>query len=277
MQILLKKEPEISVICACHNHGKYVGEMLDSVLNQTFSGFEVIIVNDGSTDDTAEILHKISHEKVKVIHSARKGPAAARNFAIENAGAPVIMNLDADDKIAPSLLEKAYNIFHTHPDAGIVYCDAECFGARTGKFEIGEYSLENMLYDNRINSQAFFRKEDWRTIGGFSSDFIYGLEDWDFWLSIIELERKVYHIAEKLSYYRTYTDSKQSRSGKRKSNRVQSSLSILWIFNTHRALYLKYPEILQYFSELENRFNNENLLIRQIRNLYFNFRQMVNQ
>ena len=161
--------------------------MLESVLNQTFEDYELIIINDGSTDDTAETLSRIVHEKVTIIHTENHGPAEARNIAIKKARAPLIMNLDADDKIAPSLLEKACQTFCGSPEIGIVTCDSECFGAKSGKFEIGEYTLESMLFDNRIISQSFFRKKDWLAVGGYSNELNNWLEDWDFWLSIIEL------------------------------------------------------------------------------------------
>ena len=104
-------EPKISIITACFNHGRYIGEMLQSVYYQTFQEFEVIIVNDGSTDNTSEILSSVTNGKVTVINTKNNGPALARNIAISHAKAPVIMNLDADDKIASDLLEKAYKIF----------------------------------------------------------------------------------------------------------------------------------------------------------------------
>lgn len=267
--VLLNKEPEISVISACYNHGKFIGEMLESVLQQTFRNFEVIVVNDGSTDDTFEILQRINHEKVKIIHSSNQGPSVARNLAIENARAPLIMNLDADDKIAPDLLEKAYNVFCSHPDAGIVYCDAICFGAKTGKFEIGDYSLENMLYDNRIISQAFFKKEDWKKVGGYSTEFIFNLEDWDFWLLIIEIGRGVYKIPEGLVFYRTYKNPYESRSGRMKKDRNKTFQSLLTIYNRHRELFSNHPLALERYLQIEEKLSNENHIIRFLKNIYF--------
>ena len=266
----MDKDPEISVISACYNHGKYINEMIESVLNQSFQDFEVIIVNDGSDDDTRDILKKITHEKVRIIHTLNNGPAFARNLAIENARGKIIMNLDADDMIAPSLLEKAFNVFCTNSQIGIVYCDAECFGAKTGKFEIGEYTLKSMLFDNRIISLAFFRKKDWESVGGYSGELIYGLEDWDFWLLIIELGRDVVKIPEKLVYYRTYKNPDDCRSGRRKKDRMKSIRSLVTIFHRHKRLYSDYPPALQHFSRLEKKLNTENFLLRQIKNFCYN-------
>jgi glycosyltransferase involved in cell wall biosynthesis len=264
-------DPKISVITPCFNHGKFIQEMVESVLNQTFQDFEVIIVNDGSTDDTAEILRNITSEKVKIIHIENHGPAYARNLAIENARAPIIMNLDADDKIAPDLLEKAYEIFLSNENTGIVHCDAERFGAKSGKLDTGEYTLEAMLFDNRIISQAFFKREDWKIVGGYSDELIYGLEDWDFWLLIIELGRSVFKIPENLVYYRTYENPEDCRSGRRKKDRQKMLTSLVLIFHRHEKLYSACPQAWQHFSQIEKKLKNENPLLRLVKNWYYNY------
>jgi glycosyltransferase involved in cell wall biosynthesis len=265
--------PKISVITACFNHGKYINEMLESIFNQTFDDYEVIIVNDGSTDDTAEILNGITNEKVTVIHTENFGPASARNTAILNARAPIIMNLDADDKIAPSLLEKAYEIFCSNSNTGIVHCDAEYFGTKSGKFEIGEYSLETMLFDNRIISQAFFKRYDWLTVGGYSVEFVDWLEDWDFWLLIIELGGNVVKIPEKLVFYRTYNNLADCRTGRGKTDRMKMMESRIRVFHRHEKLYSTIPGAWLYFSDLEKKFNNEVFPVRLWKNYYYSFKQ----
>jgi glycosyltransferase involved in cell wall biosynthesis len=269
----LNTEPKISIITACYNHGRFIKEMLESVFNQTFTDYEVIVVNDGSTDNTAEILNTVTHEKVKIIHTENRGPALARNTAIELAKSPVIMNLDADDKIAPGLLEKAYTVFCSNLNVGIVHFDAECFGAKSGKFEIGEYSLESMLYDNRINSQSLFRKQDWRTVGGYSPELIYGLEDWDFWLRIIEMGRDIIKIPETLVFYRTYKDQTECRSGRRKSDRRKMMESQLHVFHRNIKLYSLYPNAYAHFVNLERKFESENVMVGLMKSLFYQLRQ----
>jgi len=261
--------PKISVITPCYNHGKYIGEMLESLVQQTFQAFEVIIVNDGSTDDTREILDRLDHPNIRVIHTENFGPAHARNLAIENATAPVIMNLDADDRIAPTLLEKAFDVFQSDPAVGIVYCDALFFGARSGKFEIEEYTKENMLFDNRIISQSFFHKSDWELAGGYSDELLYGAEDWDFWLSVLELGRRVIKIPEPLVYYRTYTNPEQSRSGRRKNDRIRMRTTQLQIYHRHEKLYRSSPAAWEYFTRLEKKANSETLIERKVKDYWY--------
>ena len=268
--LIMKRNPKISVITPCFNHGKYILEMIDSLLAQTFLEFEIIIVNDGSTDNTKEILDLITHKKISIIHTENHGPAHARNLAIKNASAPIIMNLDADDKIEPILLEKAYKAFENNPEVGIVYCDTKFFGAKTGLFSL-HFTTENMLFSNRIVSNAFFYKKDWQQVGGYSDELIYACEDWDFWLSIIELGRSVVKIPEALVHYRTYNSKLKSRSGRSKISRIKLLETNLMIFQRHQKLYASYPRAWEYFSQRENKYRHEFILIKLMKNFYFKY------
>jgi glycosyltransferase involved in cell wall biosynthesis len=266
---------EISVVTPCYNHGKYIPEMLGSVLNQTFQNFEVIIVNDGSTDDTRKILDGIHHEKVNIFHTKNFGPAHARNLAIKKARGEIIMNLDADDKIGPQFLEKCHDIFVKHPNAGIVYSDVEFFGAKTGPFILPVYSLDEMLQGNSIVANACFRRSDWKKTKGYSHAMTHGYEDFDFWLSIIELGRDVYQIKEPLVFYRTYLNPVESRSGRRKANSQKMKEAVVQAFQRHKKLYTKVPTAYEYFSRLENQLLSESLAIYKPKKTFGHFFQFI--
>lgn len=242
---------KVSIVTPCYNHGKYIHEMLDSVFAQTFQDFEVIIVNDGSTNETASILNNIHNEKVRIYHTKNHGPAHARNLAIRKAKGEIILNLDADDKIAPTLLEKCIQVFNWHPNAGIVYSDVEFFGATSGLFILPEYSLESMLKANCIVSIACFRRSDWKKSKGYSGKMTHGYEDFDFWLSIIELDRDVIKIDEPLVFYRTYKNPEDSRSGRRKKDPRKMQEAIVQAFQRHKKLYRMIPALYDEFSNLE--------------------------
>jgi glycosyltransferase involved in cell wall biosynthesis len=198
----------VSVIIPCYNQGQYIDDAVNSVLNQTYDNFEIIIVNDGSTNpETIDILKNYNQPKTKVIHTDNQGLASARNNGIEMATGKYILPLDADDKIGDTYLEKAVNLLEDDQDLGIVYCEAELFGSKTGKWELAEYKFPDILLDNVIFCSGFFRKSDWELVQGYKANMIYGWEDYDFWLSIINLGRKVYRIPQVLFFYRQVNNS----------------------------------------------------------------------
>lgn len=259
--------PAISVISACYNHGRYVVEMIASVLAQTFDNYELIVVNDGSTDNTWEVLDSIHDQRVKVIHTHNRGPSLARNRAIEEARGSIILNQDADDRIAPTLLEKGYAVFSSHPNVGIVNCLDRFFGARSGLFRLPPFTLETMLMGNVIISGSFFRKEDWYRVGGYSNAFPFGLEDYDFWLSLIELGRDVYTIPEELHFYRTYRRAGSCHSGRQKVSRKKTVSALLTLFDRHAELYSRYPEARNRMLRLRERWETEGVLIRELKEI----------
>lgn len=225
--------PEISVIIPCYNQGQYIDEAVESVLAQSFEDYEIIIINDGSTDKyTAELLKDYNMPKTRVIHSSNQGLAAARNRAITAAGGKYILPLDADDKIGKDYLIKASDMLNMESDIGIIYCESEFFGDRKGRWPLPEYTLEKMLLENLIFASAFFRKEDWQKVGGYNLNMKAGWEDWDFWLSIIDLGRKVYKIPEVLFYYRIKKHSMITNLTSSDYIKLHTQ-----IFNNHRKLF----------------------------------------
>lgn len=200
--------PIVSVVIPCYNQGHFVDEAVASVRGQSFDDLEIIIVNDGSTDSfTNKLLSRYDKTRAKVITTANRGLAAARNTGIAAATGRYILPLDADDKIARGYVEQAVAILEERPDVGIVYCQATLFGAVETDWSLPDYSLPRMLIDNIIFCSAFFRYKDWLEVGGYDEGMIYGWEDYSFWLSLIEKGTEVYQIPEKLFSYRVASDS----------------------------------------------------------------------
>jgi len=225
--------PRISVIIPCYNQGAYVDEAIASVLAQTYQDFEIFVVNDGSTDPaTITTLNALNYPKTKVVHTPNLGLPGARNLGIQNASGEFILPLDADDKIAPTYLEKALSVITTQPAVGIVYCKAWMFGTRSGPWDLPDYKFPDILLSPRIHCTALFRKTDWEKVGGYSSEMIHGWEDYDFWLSLIEMGREVHCIPEVLFYYRQHESSMITALDK---DRASALTNIL--FRRHRKLY----------------------------------------
>jgi len=224
----------VSVIIPCFNQGHFLDEAVVSVLNQTYPDIEIIVVNDGSTDEyTKSLLRNYDRPKTRVIHTINQGLSTARNVGIREAKGEYILPLDADDKIGDSYLEHAAKILDEDPSIGVVYCNAELFGARAGRWDLPEFTPQRLLRDNLIFCSALYRKRDWMLIGGYNPNMHYGWEDWDFWLSMIELGRKVIHIPIVLFYYRVNRNSMNSS--------MTFTQKLLMMFNllmNHKKLYL---------------------------------------
>ena len=189
-----KTMPLISVIVPCYNQAQYLDECLQSVLDQTYTDWECIIVNDGSPDHTEEIAKKWTEKdsRFKYLYKENGGLSSARNAGIEMAKGEWILPLDADDKIGNQYLELAEKEFGK--DYTVIYCEAELFGNETGKWHLPEFSLENLAKKNCIFCSAFYKKEDWKKVGGYDINMIYGLEDWDFWINILSKDSKVFKL-----------------------------------------------------------------------------------
>lgn len=226
--------PKVSVVIPCYNQGVYLDEAVDSVLAQTYQDFEIIVVNDGSTDEfTNDLLSSYAKPKTRVIRTANQGLPSARNNGIREGQGEYILPLDADDRIGPEYLAKAVEVLDRDPGIGIVYCFGELFGARRGKIAAPDFSLRKMLLSNLIFCSAFFRKDDWRDAGGYNPNMRHGCEDWDFWLSLLERGKRAYRIPSVLFYYRMKDASMNSAMDREK--RIEMHLQLI---RNHKDLYL---------------------------------------
>ena len=168
---------------------------------------------------------------MKIEHS---GPAIARNKAIDFCSGDFILPLDSDDLIAPTYIEKATNIIEQDQNIGIVYCLADRFGSAKGIWRLPKFDIGKMLVSNIIFVTSLFRKDDWKAVGGFDETFQNGIEDYDFWLSILEMGRGVYRIPEILFHYRIKKSSRNQKFG-RNPELLKKYFSI--IQQKHRNLY----------------------------------------
>lgn len=232
--------PRVSVIIPCYNLGSYLPEAIGSVLAQSLVETEIVVVDDGSTDrETRQILDTACWSRTTIVRTANRGVSAARNTGISIARGEYILPLDADDMIAPTYLEKASVVLDRETEAGIVYCEAELFGALQGPWRISEFSLPHMLLDNLIFSSALFRRRDWEAVGGYCEQMRIGWEDWDFWLRLLEMGRQAVRLPEPLFAYRIRPGSRERALCLWKRLRLMASLVA-----GHAGLYLRHAPAL---------------------------------
>jgi len=196
--------PVFSIIVHCYKHAHYLPEALDSVLSQSFSDWECIIVDDGSPDNTEEIATKWEQRngRFKLLQIENGGLSNARNQGINIARGEFILPLDADDKIAPDYLEKALPLFNESPSVKVVYGHARYFGAKDELWKLLDFDLKSLATKNMIYCSAIFRKKDWKKVGGYDVQMKYGFEDWEFWIAILKNGGEVRKLDSVCFYYR---------------------------------------------------------------------------
>lgn len=230
--------PLVSVVIPYYNDGKYIHETLESIQHQTYKNVEIILVDDGSTEkESIRVFDDLKKIGFQTYRQKNAGPSAARNLGISHSRGKYILPVDADDKIRPIYIEKAVHYMESHTQCGIVYCKAEFFGARSGLWNLPKYSIEQMLLNNCIFVSALFKRTDWETVHGYDSNMKYGLEDYEFWLSIIELGQGVYCIPEVLFLYRIKSVSRNTRFEKRGEVYAET---YEYILRKHMKLYTRY-------------------------------------
>jgi GT2 family glycosyltransferase len=199
--------PRVSVVIPCYNYARYLPEAVESVLTQTFTDFEVIVVDDGSTDDSLAVAERLAAthpDRVRVIAQANTGqPAFARNRGIADARGAYVLCLDADDKIAPTMLERCAGLLDTSPQVAIAYTDRRDFDGVDDVVLAGEYDFPRLRFENHISYCALFRKTAWEAIGGYRTN-VKGCEDWDFWVAAGARGYTGARIPEPLFWYRRH-------------------------------------------------------------------------
>lgn len=230
---------KVSIIMPCYNDGKYIREAINSVKEQTYDNIEIIVINDGSDDgETRSILEGLRGEAV-ILQTNHLRPAGARNYGIQNAKGKYILPLDSDDMIDPSYVEKAVKILEGNDNIGVVYCQADLFGEKSGRWDLPDYSFDKMLLDNVVFVTALFYKQDWVKVGGFNTQMLAGMEDYDFWLAIMALGREIYQIPEVLFHYRI---KPESRTTSFQSDYVQMQATYRQIYDNHKEFYEQHRE-----------------------------------
>ena len=199
-----------SVVIPCYNVEKTVARTLDSVRDQTFTNYEIVAVDDGSTDSTLVILQNYvekSQIQMKVISQENKGLGGARNTGIKNATYEFITFLDADDLWYPEKLLKVARIFEKEPHIDLVCHDEDVMrnGEKVRKNIYGPYcKYEDLLFRRNClsGSAVAVRKSTLMEVGLFSEDrTIHGVEDYDLWLKLAKFNASFYYLHETLGAY----------------------------------------------------------------------------
>jgi glycosyltransferase involved in cell wall biosynthesis len=171
--------PTVSVVLPCYNAHRYLGRALESVRTQTFRDFEIIIVDDGSTDpETKAFLDGLGTD-VRVVRQENRGLAGARNAGFRAARGDYVLPLDCDDWIDPTLLAKGVAILSARPDIAYVFPHFALEGDKTGVLE-KDFNAFEQLFLNQLPYCLLMRRRVWESLGGYDETMRAGYEDWEF-------------------------------------------------------------------------------------------------
>jgi glycosyltransferase involved in cell wall biosynthesis len=185
----------ISIIIPVFNHAKIIGRSVESIKNQTYRPLELIIVNDGSTDNFDLIEKKLLDDvelkqlNIKIISQENLGAPTARNNGFSLSGGEYVIFWDADTIAEPTMLEKMKQTLEAHPNDSYVYCDFK-FGWK--KFVSQKFDQSTLKINNYIDTTSLIRRNDFP---GFDRS-LKRFQDWDLWLTMAEIKKTGAYLPE---------------------------------------------------------------------------------
>jgi glycosyltransferase involved in cell wall biosynthesis len=202
--------PKISVVLSAYNAEKYIQEAVQSILEQSFRDFELIVINDGSTDKTSEILHSFCSKdsRIRLYERENRGLVYSLNEAITVAKAPVIARMDADDVALVDRLERQYAFYS---DRNLILCGTHAYvvdelGKKVGVLDYPpskNIARHTFFHNPFIHPSVMFSKSVFNKVGGYSSSF-KDCEDYELWTRFL-FEGKCSNLEEKLLLYRVHS------------------------------------------------------------------------
>ena len=217
--------PLISVIVPFYNSEKFIEQTIKSILNQTFPSYEILIIDDGSTNKMAlEKLEQIKEldKRIKVFHKQNEGLATTRDYGASKSDehARYLMFIDDDDLIEPTFLECGFWTLETNKDAAWAYSDSLGFGSI--EYTWNKYfSSEKMKKENDLVSAALVRKTDFFLVNGYNLKEKAVNEDWNFWLKLLSKEKFPVHISFYGEWYRRKENGELQRSRENKERSLE--------------------------------------------------------
>ncbi len=219
--------PQVTLISASYNYGRYIGQMIQSVIDQTYTNWELIIADDGSQDNSVEIACSFDDPRITVLLSgSNQGASRALNRAYSRARGKYVGNVDADDYLAPEKLEKQVAYMEAHPEVAVLgtyivqidedgrqvegrstYWNNQCRDLN---------DIENWSFGPFVNalshSTVLMRKASKDRVGHLNPDMKYAY-DFELWLRFVVLGYRFHVLPERLTYYRVHSANLSSTSG----------------------------------------------------------------
>jgi hypothetical protein len=177
--------PRVTVVIPCYGQAEFLPATLASVCAQTCAELEIVIVDDGSPDDTAEVAQRLAaaypDRRIRLLRQANQGLSASRNNGIAAGDAEYVLVLDADDLIAPTFIQDCVAVLDARLDISIAYGQQRYFGEENQFTQMPEYDFVQLTQRNLFPCTALYRRRAFGEVGGYD-ERLTSYEDWDFWL-----------------------------------------------------------------------------------------------
>lgn len=228
--------PTVSVIIPCYGQAEFLGDAVASVVAQTWTDWEIVIVDDGSTDDTAgtalRLVERYPDHRIRLLSQPNQGVSVARNNGIATSTGRYILPLDADDMIQPEMLKRTVALLEAKRSVSIAYTDFQETGKSNLIVHAGTWDADLLCYFNQVGYCSLYRRGVWAITGGYNSKQ-HDYEDWDFWLTCIEKGLAAQRIAEPLFLYSVRTGTRTDAATLRHGDLVRE------LAQNHPALFTR--------------------------------------
>jgi len=263
------QKPLISVILPSYNHSKYIKESIDSILNQTYQNFELIITDDGSTDNSKEIILSYTDKRIKsYFFKKNKGAVSATNFCIEKSKGKYISILNSDDIYCPQKIEKQINFLLRNKNTSAVFSYAQAIDENSKEIKIENNPLEPVVSTKAsrtdmlkifldsgnilIHPTALIKKSVYKNIG-FYDNRLHQIPDFEYWVRMCVAGYNIKVLPEKLIKYRFRENELNTSNGNRPD--VSNRLIFEYQFLLKNYFNLKIEDISKVF-EIPNEYKN---------------------
>jgi glycosyltransferase involved in cell wall biosynthesis len=202
-------QPLVSIVIANYNYARYLAETIESVLAQTYSPIEIILIDDGSTDDSVEIARRYP---ITVLAQQNQGVSTARNNGAQYAQGEYVLFLDSDDLLFPDAVEALKARLEVEgARVGFAYGQLQYFGEKNGIFTSRAFDPKALSHENYIQTSALIRLKAFQEVGGFDRGFDLG-EDWELFIRLVHKGWTGAYLAQPVIKYRKHRSKAQVRS-----------------------------------------------------------------
>lgn len=249
-----QESPLVSVIIPVYNTASYLRESILSARNQTHTAIEIVVIDDGSNQETKEEIARLQGQIDIVLSQENAGQSTARNKGIKAATGDYILILDSDDYFKPDFVSKALVVLQEKPTVKFVSCYLNRFHENTigPLVQMEGGTIEEYLFRNASIGNGLFRKKDILAIGGYDQEMRDGYEDWELMIRLLKNGGKAFVIPEALFMYRSSLKLTTHRANTKRPQLLH------YIFSKHQELYKdRFGTTLDFFRKEQERLSRE--------------------